>query len=122
MCDVNPGRRDYAEYGANALLNSARRLLGAGYENWGEDLASPGFAQLTNIFRTSLGMGGREPARRLIDAYYRARNKSELHKGCRAYRNFRELIENHSGLDAVYIATPDHWQPAGFPPWRASRR
>jgi predicted dehydrogenase len=109
VCDVNPGSKDYAEYGANALLTSARRLLGPGHEEWGEDLASPGFAQLTNTFRTSLGMGGREPARRMIDAYYGARNKSELHKGCRAYRDFRELIENHSGLDAVYIATPDHW-------------
>src|SRR5579872_7367526 len=48
VCDVNPGSKDYAEYGTNALLTSARRLLGAGYEKWGEDLASPGFAQLTN--------------------------------------------------------------------------
>src|SRR5215472_2643163 len=76
VCDVNPGSKDYAEYGANALLTSARRLLGAGYEDWGADLASPGFAQLTNTFRTSLGVGGREPARRLVDAYYGARNKS----------------------------------------------
>src|SRR5436190_3869039 len=46
VCDVNPGSKDYAEYGANALLTSARRLLGPGYEKWGDDLASPGFAQL----------------------------------------------------------------------------
>src|SRR5207302_9671859 len=28
VCDWNPGSLNYAEYGANALLNSARRLLG----------------------------------------------------------------------------------------------
>src|ERR1051325_4870393 len=37
VCDCNRGSKDYAEYGSNALLNSARRLLGPGYENWGED-------------------------------------------------------------------------------------
>jgi predicted dehydrogenase len=109
VCDVNPGSKEYAEYGANALLNSARRLLGPGYENWGEDLASPGFAQLTHTFRTSLGMGGREPARRLVEAYYGSRNRSESYKGCTTYRDFRELLENQKGLDAVYVATPDHW-------------
>ena len=28
VCDCNPGSRNYVEYGANALLTSARRLLG----------------------------------------------------------------------------------------------
>src|SRR6476659_6302519 len=67
VCDCNRGSKDYAEYGSNALLNSARRLLGPGYENWSEDLASPGEVQLTREFRTSLGMGGREPAKRLVE-------------------------------------------------------
>src|SRR6266508_4035468 len=38
VCDCNQGSKEYAEYSPNALLTSARRLLGAGYENWGEDL------------------------------------------------------------------------------------
>src|SRR5580658_262736 len=41
VCDVNKGSKDYIEYGPNALLNAARKLLGPGYEKWGEDLASP---------------------------------------------------------------------------------
>lgn len=109
VADCNQGSRNYAEYGANALLNSARRLLGPGYEKWGEDLASPGMAQLTHTFRTSLGMGGREPARRLVEAYYGSRKTSGAYKGCTAYRDFRELLEKEKDLDAVYIATPDHW-------------
>jgi hypothetical protein len=68
VCDCNEESKNYAEYGDNALLKAARRLLGPGYEHWGADLASPGSAQLTHDFRTSLGMGGRKPAHRLVEA------------------------------------------------------
>ncbi len=108
VCDVNRGSKDYIEYGANALLVAARRLLGAGYENWAEDLASPGKVQLTHEFESSLGMGGREPAKRLVEAYYSARKES-AYKGCTAYADYRELLEKEKDLDAVYVATPDHW-------------
>jgi len=109
VCDPNRVSKDYVEYSPNALLAAARRLLGPGYENWGEDLASPGQVNLTHSFRTSLGMGGREPAKRLVEAYYGSRKNSGSYKGCTAYSDFRELLEKEQDLDAVYIATPDHW-------------
>src|ERR1700756_2539169 len=42
VCDCNRGSKDYVEYGPNQLLTMWRRLLGPGYEKWGEDLSSPG--------------------------------------------------------------------------------
>ena len=109
VCDCNKGSKDYMEYDTNALLRSARRLLGPGYENWAEDLASPGSVQLTKEFSSSLGMGGREPAKRLVEAYYGAHKGTGTYNGCNAYRDYRELLAKEKDLDAVYVATPDHW-------------
>ena len=109
VCDVNRGSKEYAEYGSNDMLREARRLLGPGFENWGEDWSSPGTVQLTKSFSTSLGIGGREPAKRLVNAYYSSFNQRDSYEGCTAYMDFREMLQKEADLDAVYIATPDHW-------------
>jgi predicted dehydrogenase len=108
VCDCNKFSKNYIEYGTNALLKAERKLLGPGYETWGEDLASPGEIALNHSFSFSMGAGGREPARRLVDAYYASR-KNTSYQGCKAYADYRELLEKEKSLDAVYVATPDHW-------------
>ena len=47
-------------------------------------------------------------AKEAVEKKYAERIKSGDYKGVAAYADFRKLID-HKGLDAVVIATPDHW-------------
>jgi len=51
---------------------------------------------------------GREPARRIVESYYAKKKSAAGYKGCAAYIDFREMLQNHKDIDAVVIATPDH--------------
>ncbi len=43
-----------------------------------------------------------------VDAQRMAEGQARVGRNCAAYRDFRKLLE-HPGIDAVWIATPDHW-------------
>ncbi|MSU44135.1 MAG: twin-arginine translocation signal domain-containing protein [Pedosphaera sp.] len=51
---------------------------------------------------------GRDPARKGVDEFYAKQRASGQYRGCAAHEDFREVYGNKS-IDAVEIATPDHW-------------
>lgn len=53
-------------------------------------------------------LGGREPGKRRVNEFYAKQLEQPNYNGCKAYADFRELI-NRDELDGVVISTPDHW-------------
>lgn len=56
----------------------------------------------------SNAVGGREPAKRIVNDFYARKTGQADYKGCEAYEDFRELLARKD-IDAVETAVPDHW-------------
>ena len=96
LCDVNKESSDYIEWFPNELRDKERAI--AGKPEWGQDWKGP--------------TAGRDPARRLVEAYYGAQSESGQYKGCATYVDFRELLEKEKDFDSVIVGTPDHTHAA----------
>lgn len=59
-------------------------------------------------YRDADDIRGREPAQQEVERHYARERASGQYSGCHAYNEFRELLARDD-IDAVMIATPDHW-------------
>ncbi|NMC21491.1 MAG: Gfo/Idh/MocA family oxidoreductase [Thermogutta sp.] len=94
VCDPNTDSNDYLEWGAGEIRGLIGRLVGD--PNWRATDGCP---------------GGREVGRFVVEAYY-SNQRGKPFRGCRAYADFRELLEKEADLDAVKVMTPDHLHAA----------
>ncbi len=92
VCDPNTDSNDYVQWGKHSVRNRLRGYLGD--PTWREDAAG--------------GPGGREVGRLVVDTYYAQNRADDKFPPCRAYADFRELLETEQDLDAVKVMTPDH--------------
>ncbi len=90
VCDPNTDSNDYVEWGKGSILRTIRRYLGDSSWRKGET-GCP---------------GGREVGRQVVDGYYARQRGRQRYKACRAYADFRELLEKED-VDAVKVMTPD---------------
>src|SRR5580658_8722715 len=92
VCDPNKDSNDYVDWSPNGLRDRIRKFLDKPDWRAGTD-GIP---------------GGREVGREIVETYYGRKSPSGSYKGCAAYADFRELLENQKSLDAVKVMTPDH--------------
>jgi hypothetical protein len=92
VCDPNRKSDDYPEWGRHELNNKVAKFLND--PSWAKGARG--------------GLCGREVGQEIVNRHYAKQNRSGKAGECRAYSDFRELLEKEKDLDAVYIMTPEH--------------
>jgi len=96
-------------FGASAPSNrAALGHIGVGGQGSGVMQGFLGVAQSQSVAVCDAIKDRRENAAKAIDRYYAGQRGRADFKGCRIYSDFRELL-SRDDIDAVVIATPDHW-------------
>ncbi|MGA2748367.1 MAG: Gfo/Idh/MocA family oxidoreductase [Verrucomicrobiota bacterium] len=96
VCDPVRDSHQYLDWSGDGLRASIAEAMGK--PDWRRGM--PGIP------------GGRDVAKELIETFYARRRSSEKISGCRAYADFRELLEQEKDINAVKIMTPDHLHAA----------
>lgn len=107
VCDAVESAANYHQWGRSEFANGVHRLLGV---SGGWEWLSPNapMLELTPTLRVPAGVCGREPARRIVDAWNAKRAGTGTIRGCASYADFRELLAREKDCDAVVVGTPDH--------------
>jgi len=82
--------------------------IGVGRMGTGDLREALGFKQVQVVAVCDLDARRVKIAQATVESSYAKRSPGGTYKGCAAYSDFRELTAR-SDIDAVQIATPDHW-------------
>jgi predicted dehydrogenase len=110
VCDPNKSSADYPQWSRNEFCNGVRRLLRTD-SDW-EWLSPNQPIPLTRSLTATSGVAGREPCQKIVDAYYGGKKENSAYHGCRAYSDFRELLDKERDVDAVVVGTTDNLHAA----------
>lgn len=95
--------------GAGAASNKITvGCIGVGRMGLGDMREVLGFKEAQVVAVCDVDSRRTRNAQRIVEQRYSARSKNGSFKGCAGYSDFRELVARED-IDAVLIATPDHW-------------
>ncbi len=104
---ILPSRVWSADVSPNAKVRMA--FIGMGKQMGGLLRTFMGFPEVDVVAVCDVDTTRREAGKKKVDDYYTAnQGTGPAHKACDAYNDFRE-ITSRKDIDAVCIATPDHW-------------
>ncbi len=83
-------------------------FIGVGTQGGGHVRAFLGYPDVQVIAVCDVAAPRREFWQKKVDEHYTQERAKGSYKGCQAYVDFRDLLARKD-LDAVVIATPDHW-------------
>ena len=101
-----PARLWSAETGPNAKLTLG--FIGCGIQSRGLLAGFLGKGETQTVAVCDVDTTRRENHKKLVEDHYAKAANADGYKGCTAYNDFRELLARKD-IDAVVIATPDHW-------------
>ena len=83
-------------------------FIGVGTQGHGHVQNFTGRPEVQIVAVSDVVVERRDRAKKTVEDAYAKQKGKETYKGCQAFNDFRDLLAL-KGLDAVVIATPDHW-------------